>query len=352
MEAFIHSPWVPKPARGKIGIRTQPTELQSLCRVKSRKQGSQEARLLPQRLPRAQASAQTQKEELRWDPSPAPRRENFLGAASGRGKRTPQTEGTRIWKCRSLPGPPARRMGSQARSPAPAPPRLPRALGTHPWAKIPRLHVRARAAVTRKSISTRGAGPVRYVSFRGAAVRGARLPWKPRPWRRPGWEAAPPSAQKESSRRNHPSPPERQCRSYPTCPSSCRSRRGRLQSRPTRTCGSRSVRVGSLGRPRWGNSGSPLGAVRLGGRASWEPSVRQEADLPAALQAASPRARGQAPRGLPEVTPRSLQHGSIVRSKAGECGIKGTRWCGPLVPQSHLVNKKESQVLMRSLLKT
>lgn len=97
-----------------------------------------------------------------------------------------------------------------------------------------------------------------------------------------------------------------------------------------------------------------MGELRqpLGGRASWEPSVRQEADLPAALQAASPRARGQAPRGLPEVTPRSLQHGSIVRSKAGECGIKGTRWCGPLVPQSHLVNKKESQVLMRSLLKT
>uniref|UniRef100_F7D4A8 IQ motif containing K n=1 Tax=Equus caballus TaxID=9796 RepID=F7D4A8_HORSE len=119
-----------------------------------------------------------------------------------------------------------------------------RALRTHPSAKLPRLHVRARSAVTRKSLSGRCAAPGSSGSFRVAAVRGARLPWKPRPWRRPGgWAAASPSARSGPARPSRGLPA---ARPWPPWPPSRPSRRGRWRSRPARTCGSRSARVSPL----------------------------------------------------------------------------------------------------------
>lgn len=70
---------------------------------------------------------------------------------------------------------------SRPRASPPGPP-----LSTHPQANLPRLHVKASSAATRKLISSLWLAPVNSGSFRVAALLGGRLPWKPWPWRPQG----------------------------------------------------------------------------------------------------------------------------------------------------------------------
>lgn len=132
----------------------------------SRKQGSQEARTVPQRHRRSKASAQTHQEGLRGIPA------LLQGGRTSRPERSHTCDwgGGYVWiwathfslsSARKSPGAISR---PQAAPPVPI-------LSTHPQATLPRLHVKASSAATRKLISSRWPASLNYGSFRVVAVR-------------------------------------------------------------------------------------------------------------------------------------------------------------------------------------
>lgn len=201
----IHLPWVPKPGSDDTGIRTLPVGLQSLCSARRHQHPT------PTGL-RAESKGLRRRG---WSPDGS-RRQSFrtdtlggipqvpgpgskAGELSGGGGLKPGQVHTSDWgsggsgargvriarfslcSSRWSPGPTS--------GPRTAPPgRVHRA---HLQAQL-RLHVRGPLRRDPEvDLETLARPPASSGLFRVAAGRGARLPWKPRLWRRPSmWPAA------------------------------------------------------------------------------------------------------------------------------------------------------------------